>query len=153
MKRIRFHEQSPARWFIHRNDMKETLLRLFKKEGYVLEQLDIIFCSDKYLLAMNQQYLHHDTYTDIITFDLSNRNNFADLGKKLPVIGELYISVDRIQENARLFKANRQTELRRVIFHGCLHLCGFGDKKKAEKEVMKQKEDEYVAYFTRKLTR
>ncbi|MEY3435572.1 MAG: rRNA maturation RNase YbeY [Bacteroidota bacterium] len=153
MKRIRFHEQHPARWFRNRTFMKDALLRLFKKEGHELEQLDVIFCSDAFLLNLNQEYLGHDTYTDIITFDLSNRKKIAVLGKKLPIIGELYISIDRIQENARQFQADRQTELNRVIFHGCLHLCGFGDKKKHEKELMKAKEEEYIKRYARNLPR
>ena len=147
MKRIRFHEQTPTRWFKERNYMREVLLRLFKREGKTLEGLDVIFCSDEYLLSMNQQFLNHDTYTDIITFDLSNRKDFAASGKKLPIIGELYISIDRITENALSFGVTKDQELRRVIFHGCLHLCGFGDKTKAQVVEMRKKEEENLRFF------
>ena len=149
MGRISFHEQTPTRWFKNRTLVKETLLKLFKKEGYTLQQLDVILCSDEYLLNMNQEFLNHDTYTDIITFDLSNRKDIAAGGKKLPITGELYISIDRIRENAKSFGVDRQTELRRVIFHGSLHLCGYGDKKKVEKEKMKEKEEEYLKIYTK----
>lgn len=149
MRRISFHEQTPTRWFRNRTFMKETLLTLFKKEGRVLEQLDIIFCSDAYLLTMNQSFLKHDTYTDIITFDLSNRKDIADGGKKLPINGELYISVDRVQDNAKAFEVERTTELNRVIFHGCLHLCGFGDKKKDEITLMRKKEEQYIRLYNK----
>lgn len=149
MGRISFHEHTPARWFKNRTLVKDTLLKLFKKEGHVLDQLDIILCSDEFLLTMNQEYLSHDTYTDIITFDLSDRKDIAAGGKKLPITGELYISVERIQENAKGFKVDRQTELRRVIFHGSLHLCGYGDKKKTEKEIMRAKEEEYLMVYAK----
>lgn len=129
--------------------MKETVLKLFKKEGHTLEQLDVIFCSDEYLLDMNQRFLNHDTYTDIITFDLSNRKEVAALGKKLPVTGELYISVDRILDNAKMLGVDRTTELRRVIYHGCLHLCGYGDKKKKDIEVMRAKEEQYLRVYAK----
>lgn len=136
----------PIRWFRNRTSMKETLQKLFKKEGQLLEKLDVVFCSDEYLLQINRAFLNHDTYTDIITFDLANRKDFAALGKKLPVVGELYISIDRILENAQIFGVDRTTELNRVIFHGCLHLCGYGDKKKKEIEVMRGKEAYYLKF-------
>jgi probable rRNA maturation factor len=95
--------------------------------------LNYIFCSDEHLLGINQQFLNHDTYTDIITFDLSETEN--------ELVGEIYISVDRIQDNSARFKTDFIHELHRVIFHGCLHLCGFGDKKPADKKVMTMQED------------
>lgn len=105
-------------------------------------KLSYIFCSDASLLAMNQQFLQHDTYTDIITFDLSETDT--------EVVGEIYISVDRIQENASKFKVDFVDELHRVIFHGALHLCGFGDKKAADKAEMRRQEDAVLeAYFQR----
>lgn len=129
--------------------MKECILLLFKKEGFIPDDLSVILCSDEYLLEMNRTYLNHDTYTDIITFDLSNRKELAASGKNLPIRGELYISTDRIQENANDFGVDRETELRRVIFHGCLHLCGYGDKKKEEKEKMRTKEDQYLRLYNK----
>jgi len=96
-------------------------------------QLSYIFCSDDYLLQMNQQFLDHDTLTDIITFDMSEG------GQELQ--GEIYISVERVKENAQKFDTNYNSELHRVIFHGALHLCGFKDKKDADKKEMRKQED------------
>jgi rRNA maturation RNase YbeY len=110
-------------------------------EGIKKISLNYIFCSDQHLLGINQQFLQHDTFTDIITFDLSESEH--------EMIGEIYISVDRIKENASIFKADINHELHRVIFHGCLHLCGFGDKKSSDKIEMTAQEDTCLAnYFT-----
>lgn len=109
-------------------------------EGIKKVKLSYIFCSDASLLVMNQQYLQHDTFTDIITFDLSDLET--------EVVGEIYISVDRIRDNASKFKVDFLTELHRVIFHGALHLCGFGDKKTADKIEMRLQEDAALqSYF------
>lgn len=116
-----------------RNWIKETIIA----EGYELEELNFILCSDKYLLAMNQQYLKHDTYTDVITFDNSEVLK--------TILGDIFISIERIQENARQFKTTTQQELCRVMIHGTLHLLGYPDKGKAAKTLMTQKEDQYLA--------
>lgn len=100
-------------------------------------RLTYIFCTDEKLLEINQQFLNHDTFTDIITFDLSEDTNGLE--------GEIYISTDRVAENAAKFKVPVADELHRVIFHGALHLCGFLDKKDADKKLMRQKEDECLA--------
>lgn len=96
-------------------------------------QLTYIFCTDAYLLQMNQQFLKHNTLTDIITFDLSEDNNTLQ--------GEIYISTERVAENAAKFGKSYNDELHRVIFHGALHLCGFKDKTTADREEMRRKED------------
>ncbi len=101
--------------------------------------LQYIFVSDGSLLEMNKQFLQHDTYTDIITFDLSEHK-----GK---IIGEIYISVDRVRENALKFKVDYQQELHRVIFHGAIHLCGYTDKTAKAKKIMRAKEDEWLFAF------
>ncbi|MEO6524922.1 MAG: rRNA maturation RNase YbeY [Mucilaginibacter sp.] len=106
-------------------------------EGYTLSELNYIFCSDTYLLAMNQQYLDHDTYTDVITFDNSE---LADV-----VVGDIFISIDRIRENAAQFSGNETDELHRVMIHGALHLLGYKDKTKADKSLMTEKENFYLA--------
>lgn len=95
--------------------------------------IDYIFCNDTYLLEKNNEFLQHDTYTDIITFDLSENTS--------EIRSEIYISVDRVAENAGKFATGYQTELHRVIFHGILHLCGFKDKKKEDKELMTKMEN------------
>ncbi len=113
--------------------IKETI----KEEGFKTGELTIILCSDAYLLDINRQYLQHDTYTDIITFDNSGRPG--------TIAGDIFISVDRVRENAQKFGVSERDELHRVIIHGVLHLCGYGDKKKPEKAVMTEKEDVYLA--------
>ena len=103
--------------------------------------LSYVFCNDDYLLEKNQQFLNHDTLTDIITFDLSEN--------KEELLGEIYISVDRVRDNALKFSIPYATELHRVIFHGALHLCGFKDKKKEDKVLMTQMENTCLKkYFT-----
>ncbi len=124
-----------------RTRLKKFLASLFKKEGRTLAELQYIFCSDKYLLEINRQYLKHDFYTDIITFDLSEKNQ--------PLNAEIYISVDRVRENAREFSSSLRLELHRVIFHGALHLCGYKDKTAKEEGVMRKMEDKYLQLYAR----
>lgn len=112
---------------------------VIKVEGYKrIAELNFIFCSDDYLLVINEQYLKHDTYTDIVTFDSS--------GKKDEIAGDIFISVERTRENACIFAVSEVDELHRVIIHGVLHLCGYSDHKESEKLVMSQKEDFYLAF-------
>lgn len=127
-----------------RTRLKEFVAGIFKREGYGLESLNYIFCSDEYLLNINRQYLHHDFYTDIVTFELNTPEQ--------PVQGEIYISIDRVAENALTHGSSRLAELHRVIFHGALHLCGYSDKTKAEKTAMRAKEDEYLAKYQKRST-
>lgn len=123
-----------------RRNLKKQIALIFKLEGSTLSSLTYIFCSDAYLLAINQQFLHHEDYTDIITFCLS------DPGK--PIIGEIYISVERVKENGNKYNVPYNLELHRVIFHGALHLCGYTDKTKKEKQRMNLAEDRYLrSYF------
>lgn len=99
-----------------------------------------VFCTDEKLAGMNREFLAHDTYTDIITFDLSEGEG--------ELVGELYISVDRVAENAKTFNSTYIRELHRVVFHGVLHLCGFGDKTDDEALLMRAQEAECLsAYF------
>ena len=114
-----------------RNWIKATAL----KESYGIEMLGYVFCSDEYLLQINEQFLKHDTFTDIVTFDYTE-NKLLN--------GEMYISTDRVAENAESFGVSFNTELRRVIIHGLLHMCGYGDKTDEEKVVMRAKEDFYL---------
>lgn len=105
-------------------------------EGKSLEAVSYIFCSDEYLLEMNRLYLNHDYYTDVITFDYCE----ADA-----VSGDVFISIDRVEENAQTVGVSKQDELHRVMVHGVLHLIGYGDKSEADKEQMTQKEDYYLS--------
>lgn len=135
---VDFHFLEPAS-LKDRQILKAFLRSLFKKEGTKLDSLRYIFCSDKYLLEINRQYLNHDDYTDIITFNLSDN--------PAPVNGEIYISVDRVKENAGKFKTSFRQELHRVIFHGALHLCGYKDKSSKDEKLMREKENQYLALY------
>ncbi len=98
------------------------------------------FVSDDFLLEMNQTHLQHDTYTDIITFDLSEQRSHF-------ILGDIYISIDRVKQNAQDLQIAYQDELLRVVLHGALHLCGFGDKTKKEKENMRALEEEWMMKY------
>lgn len=126
---------------------KKTNLKLFvesilKKEKKQLATIRYIFCSDDFLLDINRRSLNHDYYTDIITFDLSEPN--------LPIESEIYISIDRVKDNAKTNHVSFENELCRVIFHGALHLCGYKDKKKGDVLIMRQKEEYYLKLFGEK---
>jgi rRNA maturation RNase YbeY len=129
--------------FSQRTLVKEVIRDLFKKEKTKLEQLQYIFCSDEYLLEINKEHLQHNYYTDIITFDLSEKPN--------AVIGEIYISVDRVRDNAQNYDVSFKQELLRVIFHGALHLCGHKDKTEKDQKLMRKAEDKYLQYYMMKV--
>ena len=107
--------------------------KVLEKEGYKAENINYIFCSDTHLLELNQQYLNHDTLTDIITFDNSDEKENLE--------ADIFISIDRVKENASVLKKEFSNELDRVIIHGLLHLLGLKDKTEAEKQEMREKED------------
>ncbi|MBL0055271.1 MAG: rRNA maturation RNase YbeY [Chitinophagaceae bacterium] len=137
---IQFFFEGARITLTERTRLKGFLLRLLKRKGKKNPTLRYIFCTDDYLLGINQSFLNHDDYTDIITFDLSE--NPEDLE------GEIYISADRIKENARNLGVTLKRELHRVIFHGALHLCGYKDKTPVDKEKMTREEDKCLkAYF------
>ncbi|MBX2932504.1 MAG: rRNA maturation RNase YbeY [Chitinophagaceae bacterium] len=119
-----------------KQDLKENIITLFKKEKKALNSLTYIFCSDDFLLNINQQFLQHNYYTDIITFCLSEKNE--------PIEAEAYISIDRVKDNAKVNNVLFKEELERVVFHGALHLCGYKDKKKDEIKQMRDKENYYL---------
>lgn len=106
-------------------------------EGKLAGAINIIFCSDEYLYKLNIEYLQHDTYTDIISFNLSDDNEI--------ISGDIYISLDRAKDNAKKFKQLLITELKRLIIHGVLHLCGYKDKTQKDKKLMTEKENYYLA--------
>lgn len=118
---------------------KKWLKNASISEGYELSQLNYVFCTDEYLLEINKQYLDHDYFTDIITFDNSEEDNLLE--------GDIYISVDRVRENAATFHTDFDTEMRRVLIHGLLHLAGHDDTSEALKTAMRAKEDEYLRLF------
>jgi rRNA maturation RNase YbeY len=136
---ISFHELTKVSLH-NRKALKAFIPKLFKKEQKGLESLSYIFCSDDYLLKVNNDFLQHDFYTDIITFDLSISNTS-------PTIGEIYISVDRVKENSKTHGTTFELELHRVIFHGALHLCGYKDKTKKDALLMRDKEDDCLCMY------
>jgi probable rRNA maturation factor len=107
--------------------------RVVEKEGSTIQGINYIFCSDSYLLTLNEDFLNHKTLTDIITFDNSEDRSSLE--------GEIYISIDRVKENAVKYQVPFQDELNRVMIHGVLHLLGFKDKKPSEKALMRKKEE------------
>ena len=134
----------PIRFFYEEVDFKlkhPTLVRKWitetaKKEKRQLSEINYIFCSDNYLLSLNQDYLKHNTLTDIITFDNSEGSVIA---------GEIYISIERVNENATKYDSELTEELHRVMIHGILHLCGYKDKRPLDKTLMRKKEDAYLS--------
>lgn len=137
--KIEFHAHEISFTLRNRKKLKSFILSIFKQETGKTAFLSYVFCTDKYLLEMNRQYLDHDYYTDIITFDLSESSEF--------IIGEVYISIDRVKENARQNKTPFSHELHRVIFHGALHLTGQNDKTTEQSLQMTKKEDFYLSQY------
>jgi rRNA maturation RNase YbeY len=119
----------------HKKKYYDWIEDVIKSEGLSLGSISIILCSDEYLLEINRSFLNHDYYTDIITFDYREGNVIS---------GELYISIDRVKENASGYNQPYLTELARVMVHGVLHLCGYKDKAPKEVVVMRKKEEEKI---------
>lgn len=116
--------------------LKEWIANIVAIEGFELGEITYVFCDDGYLHKLNVEFLGHDTFTDIISFDYG-------MGKQ--VNGEIFISVDRVQENAKEFNVSFEKELHRVMIHGILHYCGFKDKTREEEKLMRLKEDESLS--------
>ncbi|MCU0353772.1 MAG: rRNA maturation RNase YbeY [Cytophagales bacterium] len=112
------------------------LKQIVEREGKQVEALNYVFCSDDYLLDVNRQYLDHDYYTDIITFNQSEDSAALE--------GDIYISIDRVRDNAESLGVTFEEELRRVLCHGLLHLCGYDDHTDADRAAMREREDFYL---------
>jgi probable rRNA maturation factor len=136
MPKISFFTEDLHYTLKNKTVIRTWITETIKAEGYQLDELNFILCSDAYLLRINQDYLQHDDYTDVITFDNSEELKM--------IVGDIFISVDRIKENAVGFKSTVINELCRVMIHGTLHLLGYKDKKKADKSKMTSKEDFYL---------
>jgi probable rRNA maturation factor len=134
---IYFFKADVAFRFQGKNKIPNWILKVVKREGGKLASLNIVFCSDKYLLNINRQFLKHDYLTDIITFDYPGD----------AITGEIYISTDRVLENSKNLNLPFEQELRRVIIHGVLHLLGYKDKTSAQKKVIRKKEDDCLSLF------
>lgn len=133
---VSFHSQEEKFNLNNPEKIISWLKEVCKKEDVIVRSLDYIFVSDEHLLDINLKYLNHDTYTDIITFNLGDGNDIE---------GEVYISIDRVIENSQKFKVEQTQELNRVVLHGLLHLLGYDDHTPEEKAAMRLKEDQYLA--------
>ena len=142
MQKVNFQKADSTLTLTSKTELKLFIENLFKKEKTPLATINYIFCSDKYLLSINQQFLNHDYYTDIITFGLHD--------KGAPVVAEVYISTERVKENAATHGVTYSNEMLRVLFHGALHLCGYKDKTRANVIIMRGKEDAYLKRYTKK---
>lgn len=138
MGKINFFFEDLKRFSINRNMISGYLQEIITLEGYIYSDLSLIFCSDNYLLEMNKKYLNHDYFTDIITFNYNIDKTIS---------GDLFISIDRVKENASEVKQTFDNELYRVIFHGVLHLIGYDDKDEISVKEMKEKENYYLQKF------
>ncbi|MEQ9592455.1 MAG: rRNA maturation RNase YbeY [Cyclobacteriaceae bacterium] len=122
----------------HPRKTSQWIADTVKKEKGSLGDVSYVFCKDSFLLELNQKHLNHDTLTDIIAFDLSDESSEG-------ISGEIYISLERVAENAEKYDAAFMQELHRVLIHGILHLLGYSDKTEAEKVLMRKKEEAYLS--------
>lgn len=136
---IHFFFQNNSVGLKNRTRLKTFIRYIFKSEKRKFRNINLIFCSDKELLRINQTFLKHDFYTDIITFNLTEKNQIID--------AEIYISLDRVRENSNLLEITLKSELHRVVFHGILHLCGYNDKKKTEIDKIRERESFYLSKY------
>lgn len=130
-----FHSESTDFSLDQSKDIENWLLETCRSNQKSIDTIDFIFCSDDYLLEINKEYLNHDYYTDIITFPLGSD----------PIVANVFISVDRVKENAQLYQEEFIDELHRVMVHGILHLIGYGDKTEKEQEIMRERENFFLS--------
>lgn len=135
--RIRFFSEQTDFTLSHPRKTTQWIKLVATQENVTIGELNFIFCTDEYLLDINVRYLKHKTYTDTITFDNSSRPGLLE--------GDIYISIDRVRENAEKYRVPFDDELHRVMVHGSLHLAGYSDKTPSESRAMKKKEDAYLS--------
>jgi len=136
---IRFFSEEIKFMVPHPNRTRRWLRQVAEAEGTFVNELTCVFCSDEYLHGMNVEFLHHDTLTDIITFDASEG--------RAGLTGELYVSVERVADNAQSFGVAFDLELARVLVHGLLHLCGYSDKNDSQRQEMRMIENQYISFL------
>lgn len=139
MRMIRFFNEDTPYKLPQKQATRQWLKQQAEAEGFRIGDLNYIFCSDEHVLQVNRDYLDHDYYTDIITFDQSEEEDLLE--------GDIFISVDRVVDNAAQLGVAPIQEMRRVLAHGLLHLCGFGDKTPEEEQAMRAKENEWLAVW------
>ena len=142
---IRYFNDSCTYRLPEKRRTREWLAEVAREEGYAVGEINYIFCSAERLLEMNRQFLGHDYFTDVITFDYSDRK-----GERL-VAGDIFIDVETVADNARIYGATKLHEMRRVVVHGLLHLCGQKDKTPRTERQMHRKEDKYLAQLSAEL--
>jgi len=136
---IAFFNETSFVFPYHKSKVKQWVKQIALSEGKKIGDINYIFCDDVYLHKINVQYLQHDTLTDIITFDYT---------EGITLNSDIYISIERVRENADVFGVTFEQELLRVLAHGILHLCGYKDKTPADSELMRAKEDEKTKLFS-----
>ncbi len=141
MSVVRFFTENITYLLRKKREIRQWILDTIVREGMTAGDLNVILCDDAYLLELNLKYLRHKTLTDILTFAFDDENG--------RVSGDIYISVTRVKENAEKFGVRTEEELHRVIIHGVLHLTGYKDKTREDKERMRGKENEYLAIFSK----
>ena len=132
---VYFHTEDTNFDFQDKHSCTNWITSVVKKENATVGEINLIFCSDKFLLNMNREYLNHDFFTDVITFDYTEEKTIS---------GDIFISIQRVEENAGIFNTSFKNELNRVIVHGVLHLLEYADKTDEEKRIMRNKENEYL---------
>jgi rRNA maturation RNase YbeY len=140
LETILFHNNGISPGTRLSGETKQFLISIFKSEQVEFKKVSFIFCTDDFLLKLNQQYLNQDTFTDILTFTLSDSG--------APIVAEIYISVERVRENAGTLQTGYHPELFRVMIHGILHLCGYSDHTSRQKALMRKKENYYLSILT-----
>ena len=133
---IRFFKEDTSFELSEKQRVKVWIKSIATQEGKQMGELSYIFCSDEYLLQVNREYLDHDYYTDIITFDNAEEEGVIE--------GDIFVSIDRVRDNATTLQVPFETELRRVLAHGVLHLCGYKDKTPIDEQLMRAKENFYI---------
>ncbi|GAB4009415.1 rRNA maturation RNase YbeY [Spirosoma migulaei] len=136
---IRFFNEDVPYKLPQKQATRQWLNQQAKREGYAVGELNYIFCSDEHVLQVNRDYLQHDYYTDIITFDQSEDESKLE--------GDIFVSVERVADNATQLGISADLEMRRVLAHGLLHLCGYGDKTDEEAAQMRAKEEEWLTHY------
>ena len=136
--KVNFYNEDTSYLLASKREIRVWLLSVLEQEQKKAGEISFIFCSDEYLLTLNKQYLNASYLTDVITFDYCEYDFIS---------GDIFISVDRVKEKAKLYKQTTSKEMHRVILHGILHLCGYKDKTEKEIQQMREKEEYYLRKF------
>jgi len=150
MKNIQFFTEQTKFVVKNKTLIREWLSQIVRKHKKSIGEINIIFCSDDYLLKLNEEYLGHDTFTDIITFDFSSSGFSGEFVEDNIISGDIFISACRMKENAKLFHVEQSTEMHRLIVHGVLHLLGYKDDTPKNKKVMTEEEETALVWWDNK---